>query len=122
MAQVFVRAGQSIDLVLSVISVNTNFDGAQPKVRVGGRHPTSGVEDNFERSTSSIGESQAPKKQDRQNPKTGKVSSSSLVSSAAPTKAQRESVSPDEVLAAARARVAKLESALRTVGEDETPF
>ena len=37
---------------ISVISVNTNFDGAQPQVRVGGRPLTSGVEDNFERSTS----------------------------------------------------------------------
>ena len=49
--------------------------------------------------------SQAPKKQDRQNPKPGKVSSSSPVS-------------PDEALetlAAARARVAKFESALKTV-------
>ena len=63
--------------------------------------------------------SQAPKKQDRQNPKPGKVSSSSPVSSAA---VQRESVSPDEALAAARARVARLESALRTVGEDDETF
>ena len=35
---------------------------------------------------------------------------------------QRESVSPNEALAAARARVAKLESALRTVGEDDETF
>ena len=53
--------------------------------------------------------SQAPKKQDRQNPKPGKVSLASPVS-------------PDEALAAARARVAKLESALRTVGEDDETF
>ena len=66
--------------------------------------------------------SQAPKKQDRQNPKPGKVSSSNPASIAAPTKVQRESVSPDEALAAARARVAKFESALRTVGEDGETF
>ena len=39
--------------------------------------------------------------------------------SAALSIVQRESVSPNEVLAAARARVGKLESVLKTLGEDD---
>ena len=52
----FARGRSRLIWFLSVVSVNTNFDGAQPQVCVGGRPPTSGVEDNSERSTSSIGE------------------------------------------------------------------
>ena len=99
--------------------------GRNPQVCVGGRPPTSGVEDNSERSTSSIGEvGETQFTVSRFEAFAGTQEAGPPVStqgrSVRPVlcpKCNGNQCFPTRPLAAARAR--KFESALRTVGEDD---